>query len=139
MRSKQEYVFEITDKGKTSPRKVGLKSMQRDGIDYEFGIIFDINMNHCATAEKDRTGIFKHLGAFQIEKETGEKLKAWAESGEELMYSGEPHEKVAFAKACANLGVTAKESMSELSELLVGVAPLGELERSIAKLLDERK
>jgi hypothetical protein len=56
MRAVQDYVIEQNDRGKSAPRKVGLKSNQREGTDYEFGIIFDIEMSHLATASKDRTG-----------------------------------------------------------------------------------
>ncbi len=30
----------------------------RDGIDYEFTIVFDINMKHQTIASKDRTNLF---------------------------------------------------------------------------------
>lgn len=38
--------------------KVGLKAVMRDGIDYEFTIVFDINMKHQCMASKDRTNLF---------------------------------------------------------------------------------
>lgn len=84
MRSVQDYVVEKNDKGKSAPRKVGLKSNQREGTDYEFGIIFDINMQHYASTSKDRTGLFVPRGPFQITPETGRELLAWADSGETL-------------------------------------------------------
>lgn len=40
------------------PEKVGLKAVMRDGIDYEFTIVLDINMKHQAIASKDRTSLF---------------------------------------------------------------------------------
>ena len=36
MRSKQDYVLELNDKGKSAPKKVGLAPIQRDGMEYEF-------------------------------------------------------------------------------------------------------
>lgn len=44
--------------GKMIPEKVGLKAVMRDGIDYEFTIVFDINMKHQTIASKDRTNLF---------------------------------------------------------------------------------
>lgn len=34
------------------PEKVGLKAVMRDGIDYEFTIVLDINMKHQAIASR---------------------------------------------------------------------------------------
>jgi hypothetical protein len=82
MRSKQDYVVEQNDKGKAAPKKVGLKSSQREGTDYEFGIIFDIEISHMATASKDRTGLFAERGPFQIEPALGKELLTWSKSGE---------------------------------------------------------
>ena len=42
MRCKQDYVLNEKN-GKMVPEKVGLKAVMRDGIDYEFTIVFDIN------------------------------------------------------------------------------------------------
>ena len=55
IRSKQDYV--LTDKnGKMVPEKVGLKGVTRDGTDYEFTVVLDLDIKHQATASKDRTG-----------------------------------------------------------------------------------
>lgn len=78
MRSSTEYAMELNDKGKTTPKKVGLKPTQREGTDYEFGIIFDIDINHYATSSKDRTSLFTELPPAKITSLVGEKLKAWA-------------------------------------------------------------
>ena len=81
MRSKQDYTVELNEKGKNAPTKVGLASIQREGTDYEFGVIFDMGMNHYAKASKDRTGLFAPKDMFQIGSETGEELLAWVNSG----------------------------------------------------------
>ncbi len=80
MRSKTEYIQEQNDKGKTVIRKVGLAPVQRDGMEYEFGIVFDLSATHTASVSKDRTSLFDGQ-VFTLSKETGEKLKAWLESG----------------------------------------------------------
>lgn len=58
MRTKQEYVLETNAKGKQQPRKVGTAPIQRDGLEYEFTVVFDVNMAHRATASKNRTTLF---------------------------------------------------------------------------------
>lgn len=76
MRSKQDYVLEINEKGKSSPRKVGLAPVQRDGMEYEFTTVFDIAMDHNAQVSKDRTGLFDGR-IFTITKDIGKEIVAW--------------------------------------------------------------
>lgn len=80
MRVKQDYVLNEKN-GKFIPEKVGLKAIQRDGVDYEFTIVFDLDQKHHAVASKDRTGLFSGKPEFQIGSATGEKIKEWCESG----------------------------------------------------------
>jgi hypothetical protein len=81
MRSSTEYSVEKNENGKTAPKKIGLKPTQRDGIDYEFGILFDIDIAHYAIASKDRTNLFYSRPPFQINPEVGELLTSWAKDG----------------------------------------------------------
>lgn len=54
-RVKTEYVMEKDEKtGKTKPRKVGLAPIQRDGLEYEFDLIVDIDIEHKAVVGKTR-------------------------------------------------------------------------------------
>jgi len=82
MRTKVEYVLEKNDKGKMVPRKVGLKPVQREGMEYEFTVVMDINESHMAVASKDRTGILDGK-TFQPTAQTGRDLYAWLNSGVE--------------------------------------------------------
>jgi DNA polymerase III delta prime subunit len=54
MRSKMEYVQERDSKGKTQIRKVGLQPVQRDGLEYEFDIVGDVDQTHTLTISKTR-------------------------------------------------------------------------------------
>ena len=80
MRTKQDYVLNLKD-GKHVPEKVGLKAVQRDGVDYEFTVVFDIDLNHMVKSSKDRTGLFMDQPEFVITSETGQKIKEWCEQG----------------------------------------------------------
>jgi hypothetical protein len=82
MRSKQEYVLETNDKGKQQPKKVGLAPVQREGMEYEFTVMLDVDMNHIANASKDRTSLFDGQ-YFKITSDTGDLLKQWLETGTE--------------------------------------------------------
>lgn len=60
--------------------KLGMKSEQRDGTDYEFTVVLDVaHDTHEAVASKDRTRLF---GGYEvITEETGRKLIAWLNGG----------------------------------------------------------
>ena len=78
MRSKTEYIQVEDDRGGKQIRRVGLAPVQREGMDYEFGTVFDLTADHSATVSKDRTGIFDGT-IFTITQETGKILKNWLE------------------------------------------------------------
>lgn len=83
IRSKQDYV--LADKnGKMVPEKVGLKGVTRDGMDYEFTVVLDLDIKHQATASKDRTGLFSNPIPFMITEQIGSKIRTWC-MGEDLI------------------------------------------------------
>lgn len=88
MRSKQDYVLETNDKGKQQPKKVGMAPVQREGLEYEFTVMLDIDMNHIANASKDRTSLFDGQ-YFKITQDTGKTLLAWLEDGAEAPKFGD--------------------------------------------------
>lgn len=80
MRSKQDYVLSERN-GKQVPEKVGLKGVSREGIDYEFTLVFDIDIKHNANATKDRTGLFMDKPEFKISTSIGEQILSWCQQG----------------------------------------------------------
>jgi hypothetical protein len=84
MRSKQDYILVENDKGKLAPEKVGMKSVTRDGVDYEFTLSFDIDIKNFAVSTKDRTSIFKNTPEFKITEETGKQIMDWCNDGADL-------------------------------------------------------
>lgn len=83
MRSRTEYVIVQNDRGKQEPRKVGLAPVQRDGMDYEFSLVFDLNNEHTVTVSKDRTSLFDGQ-SFTLSPEIGSKLLEWLNSGKDI-------------------------------------------------------
>lgn len=76
MRSKTET---IQGEGK-KVIKLGMKSEQRDGTDYEFTVVLDITHDgHAAIASKDRTKLFDQPEV--ISEDTGRRLLAWLNDG----------------------------------------------------------
>lgn len=76
VRTKQDYVLNEKN-GKMVPEKVGLKSVQRDGLEYEFTLVFDLDMKNNATASKDRTGLFFGKPEHKLSTETGRQILEW--------------------------------------------------------------
>lgn len=85
MRSKTAYTMEENEKGKVVPRRVGLAPVQRAGTEYEFTIVFDVDMSHVATSGKDRTGLFEDLME-PLSPEVGKVIAEWCGSGESSEY-----------------------------------------------------
>ena len=79
MRSKMDYM-QTEENGKKVVKKVGMNPIQRDGMEYEFTVFMDIDMNHLAQATKDRTSIFDGQ-VFKITPEVSKKLLVWLEAG----------------------------------------------------------
>lgn len=78
MRSKTDTVQEETN-GRKTVKKLGLKPEQRDGMDYEFTVVFDVACDtHFASVSKDRTAMFKL--PVQLTEEVGKKLADWLSS-----------------------------------------------------------
>lgn len=81
-RSKTETAQTEGPNGKKKVIKLGMKTEQRDGFEYEFTAVLDIiHDGHFANASKDRTGLFAG-DAKQLTEQTGRDLLAWLESGE---------------------------------------------------------
>ncbi len=85
LRSQTAWDTDSTNEsGKKVPVKIGLKPEMRDGFDYEFTVVLNMNqtqMGHLATVSKDRTGLFDTKGPFIPGMDTGIVLRDWLESG----------------------------------------------------------
>ncbi|CAL1517827.1 AAA family ATPase [Chitinophaga sp. MM2321] len=80
IRTKQDYV--LTEKnGKMVPEKVGMKAITREGMDYEFTLVLDLDMKNQATASKDRTGLFMNKPPVIITPDMGIEILEWCNQG----------------------------------------------------------
>ena len=82
MRSKQEYVLSEKN-GKQVPEKVGMKGIQREGMDYEFTLVLELDVALHARTTKDRTQLFFGKPEFIPNVETGRKIIEWCNAGSE--------------------------------------------------------
>ena len=83
IRTKQDYVLNEKN-GRMIPEKVGLKAIQRPEMEYEYTLVFDLDMKNHATASKDRSGLFFGKPEHKLSVETGKLIKDWCNSGEDI-------------------------------------------------------
>lgn len=76
LRAKQDYLVDQSS-GRMNIQKIGLKPVQKDGIDYEFTLALEIDIHHKAKASKDRTGLFMDKDPFVITPNTGSTIAQW--------------------------------------------------------------
>ena len=85
VRRKQDYVLqEKTNKnGKTvqAPVKAGFKEVTREGWEYELTVNLELEVNHYATASKDRTNLFMNEPSFIPSTDTGKMILDWCNEG----------------------------------------------------------
>ena len=81
LRSKTEFV----QNDKNGYIKAGLAAIGEPDVEYEFTVVFALDMGHKALAGtdgqgKDRTGLFDKLGTFTPSHKTGEMLAEWLQA-----------------------------------------------------------
>lgn len=80
MRTKVQYAEEEKN-GKKTYAKIGTAAIQREGMDYEFDIVMDINLDHQAIVTKTRMNSIADKVFSPIDAKVGKLIKAWADEG----------------------------------------------------------
>lgn len=83
VRTKAEYAMIAGEAGKKgSVQKIGMAPIQREGLEYEFTTVFELQMDHRAVASKDRTHLFDTETPVDLsDKEVAQSIRAWLDSG----------------------------------------------------------
>lgn len=89
LRSKMEYVQEKDDKGKTVIRKVGLQPVQRDGLEYEFDVVGDLDQDNTLVVTKTRCSALHNAVVSKPGHELATTLAEWLD-GEPVPDQPEP-------------------------------------------------
>ena len=76
MRTKMEYVQEKDEKGKTVIRKVGLQPVQREGLEYEFDVVGDMD-DSTFYVSKTRCSPLKGKRFYEPGKDIAKILMTW--------------------------------------------------------------
>jgi hypothetical protein len=77
MRAKTEYVVEEDGRGKKVPKKIGLAPVQREGVEYEFDVVGDLNLDHELIVSKTRCSILTGKIIPKPGAGMGQTLKGW--------------------------------------------------------------
>lgn len=120
LRAKTDYVIETNDKGKQAPRKVGLAPITRDGTEFEFTTVFDLDMKHQATASKDRTRLFADRFV-ELNEVTGQQFAGWL--------TGPDPERVTLSNALLDITPNPEKTRGWLAKN----PPIAEIENAITK------
>lgn len=84
LRKKMEYAMVTNAKGKVEPQKIGLAPVQRDGVEYEFSVVLDMEIGGALTVAKTRCAALEDLkGSLRREdiEKVGDLLVAWLNDG----------------------------------------------------------
>lgn len=128
MRSKTAYEIQEVN-GRKSPVKVGLAPVQRDGMEYEFTVVWDVMVNsNIATASKDRTRLWAGRNEV-ITLAHGQELRQWLDAGERL-------EESAIAEALTS--VSSQEEVTAFWKKL-GLSPCHPQYKAVVALFQEAK
>jgi hypothetical protein len=84
LRVKTEYVIEENERGKKVPRKVGLKPEQREGIDYEFDVVADLDHDNTLSVSKTRIPALAQAVISKPGPELADQITEFLEQGDVL-------------------------------------------------------
>lgn len=83
MRSKTEYVLEPDERGKMSPRKIGMAPVQRPGMEYEFDVYGSMDLQHILTVTKSRCQAVTDLKVVKPRADFMLPIVKWLNTGSE--------------------------------------------------------
>jgi hypothetical protein len=142
MRSKMDYVVEVNDKGKSVPKKVGLAPVQREGMDYEFDIVFDLDLNHNALSTKDRSSLFDGKLVSRPDENIGKQILEWLERGQQPTHTvsvAAPARTPLFSESGSLTGEKEAAAMLDAIQNATSVERLNSIEQSRLKGVNLRK
>lgn len=124
MRAKQDYVLETNERGKQTPKKVGMAPVQREGVEYEFTTVFELQMDHRAIVSKDRTGLFGGSSdpIDLLLPATGKALLAWLKEAPDQRPPVNPLEMKRVKGLAVKAGFTAENWAEHVNKTLDGRA-----------------
>jgi hypothetical protein len=90
MRAKTEYVQEKDERGKTTIRKVGMQPIQRDGLEFEFDVVADLDQDNAFIVSKTRCSALSGAVITRAGADIAKTLAAWLSDGAEVKTPSKP-------------------------------------------------
>jgi hypothetical protein len=81
LRTKTEWVVEENDRGKKVPKKIGLKAEQREGLEYEFTLVGQLDYENNLVVTKSRCPVLSGAVVNKPGEDFGRTLRDWLDSG----------------------------------------------------------
>ncbi|WP_280455547.1 AAA family ATPase [Nocardia brasiliensis] len=103
LRTKTEYLVEEDSKGKPVPRKVGTKPVQRDGLEYEFDIVADLDLRNNLHISKTRLPFLANQVIAQPGAELATRIVDWLDAGNPVPTVGEFRQRILDVEEMAQL------------------------------------
>ncbi len=91
-RSKMDYV-QTESNGRKEVKKVGMAPITRDGAEYEFDIVLDMDLNHDAVISKTRCSALTDKVFHRPGRELADAIKAWLGDGAPAVADAAPEER----------------------------------------------
>ena len=130
VRGKDEYVLEESN-GKKVPKKIGLGYTQRDGLEFEYTVTFNLDQaTHHFSATKDNTHLFED----RLTEADGEAIWNWANSGE---VAKQEAQKPTAASDSDDCEPTLPEVIAQIDVLAKSLPDKGILKTKIAAAIKE--
>ena len=138
MRTKTEWVMEDYtkkngDKG-VAPKKVGTSPIQASGIEYEFDVAGELNLDHLLTISKSRCFELSNVTMLNPGQELAEMLTAWLTDGAPMPETHQQKcERVRAAREAAGLDTDSVKSLlqSQFSRTSPGQLSSGQVDALI--------
>lgn len=141
MRSKTEYVMDKDEKtGKTTIRKVGLQPVQRDGLEYEFDVVADLDLDNNLIVSKTRCPALSGAVIPKPGKEVADILRGWLNTGEAPAAKAAPAARQQAPTSSDATNVQALRAEVKNLMLQLGVKPAaleGSAKRKFGKAVSE--
>jgi hypothetical protein len=111
MRAKTEYQIENIG-GKQVPKKIGMAPIMRDGLEYEFDIVFELDMDHNAVVTKTRCSEIDGLIFRPLDEKVGVLISEWVSGTPDPRRQPLPEEEVSKVKDLARqIGPEAEQAV----------------------------
>ncbi|HEX8550441.1 MAG TPA: ATP-binding protein [Abditibacteriaceae bacterium] len=128
MRAKTEYVQEKNEKtGKTTVRKIGLAPVQRDGLEYEFDVVADLDQDNNCIIGKTRCPALAGQVFPKAGRDLARQLNAWLSDGTTGPVGENQNRPAVRPEFAAAIAEPAKPAKAEAPKAPAKSAPSGEI------------